>query len=202
MKLERQREILLGIYSIDYLLKCSVIEFSEKVLKLSPISGKTDMFQKYDPVVIITDTGGDITADAADVAEVGDMSGLITLNVYDEEVPEERRVFERYPVSLMISARKKYSNRRMHMLVKNISLYGMGVVSQVELEDEELIDIDLITDRSMFYFNGKVVWKKQQDDIYEYGLQLTHYDVATQYNFQEYLARQKTNYANMILKAR
>jgi hypothetical protein len=202
MNLDLQREIHLGIYSIDYLLKCSVIEFFENVLKLSPISGKTDMFRKYDPVVLITNAAGNIDTTAADVVDIDKGSSRITLFTRDEDVPEERRVFERYPASLEVSARKKYSNKRLQMIVKNISLYGMGVVSHEDLEAEELIDIDLITDRNMFYFSGKVVWKKPLDGIFDYGLQLTHYDVATKYLFQEYLTRQKMNYSNMIPKAR
>lgn len=202
MKLNLQREILLGIYSIDYLLRCSVVEFSENILKVSPISGKTDMFQKYDPVVLITNDTGNIDTAAADVADIDKSSGRITLYTRDEEVPEERRVFERYPVSLMISARKKYSSKRLQMIVKNISLYGMGAISQEEFDCEDLIDIDLITDRNMFYFSGKVIWKKQLDGIFDYGLQLTDYDVATKYLFQEYLDKQKLNYSNMLSKAR
>jgi hypothetical protein len=119
------------------------------------------------------------------------------------EVNQDRRVFERYPVSLAISARRKYSNKRLHMLVKNLSLYGMGVISPVELEVEEMIDIDLITDKNMFYFNGMVMWKNTlSSDCFEYGLQLTNYDIATQYQFQEYLKKQISNYINMIPKAR
>ena len=33
------------------------------------------------------------------------------------------------------------------MLVRNISLYGMMVISEVELDVEEQIDIDLITEK-------------------------------------------------------
>jgi hypothetical protein len=203
MEFEQQKEIYVSVYSIDYLLKCSIIELLDNNLKLSPISGKLDMFQKFDPVVIV---GGDIRgieAIPADVFSIDGGSSQVILNLRFEEVNQERRVFERYPVSLTISARKKYSSRRLHMLVKNISLYGMGAISSVKLDIEDLIDIDLITDRSMFYFNAKVVWKKGLDDEYfEYGLQLTNYDVVTQYQFQEYLKKQTKHYIDLIPKAR
>ena len=89
------------------------------------------------------------------------------------------------------------------MLVRNISLYGMMVVSEADLEVEEHIDIDLITEKNMFYFSGMVVWKnKLTDNSFEYGLHLTHYDIATRYMFQDYLTKQKSNFANMIPKAR
>jgi hypothetical protein len=203
MRIDPQRELLLSIYSIDYLLRCNVVELMDKNLKLVPVSGKTDMFQLLDPVVLISVDYNEITTTSADVTAIDTESGNVSLFIRDEDVPVERRVFERYPVSLMISARKKFSSKRIHMLVKNISLYGMMVVSETELDVEEQIDIDLITERNMFYFSGMVVWKNRLiNDCFDYGLQLTHYDIATRHLFQEYLTKQKTNYANMISKAR
>ena len=86
------------------------------------------------------------------------------------------------------------------MLVKNIAC---GMMASETVDVEEQIDIDLITERNMFYFSGMVVWKNRLiNDCFDYGLQLTHYDIATRHLFQEYLTKQKTNYANMISKAR
>ncbi|NMA34586.1 MAG: PilZ domain-containing protein, partial [Clostridiaceae bacterium] len=188
MKINPQHELLLSIYSIDYLLRCNVVELTEKNLKIMPVSGKTDMFQLLDPVVLITVDINDIKTVSADVTDIDGRAGSVSLFLRNEDVPHERRVFERYPVSLMISARKKFSSKRLHMLVRNISLYGMMVVSEADLEVEEHIDIDLITEKNMFYFSGMVVWKnKLTDNSFEYGLHLTHYDIATRYMFQDYL---------------
>lgn len=200
--MEQHGEILVDIYSIDYLLRCNVLDLSQQIIKLSPVCGKTDMFQKYDPVVLVANDAGNITATAADVTGIDRSSESITLSIRKYEVPEEERVFERYPASLMISARKKYLNKRIHMLVKSISLYGLEAISEVELDEEECIDMDLITRKNMFYFSGKVICKKQLDSIFEYGLQFTHYDVATRYLFQDYLTNQASNYSNMIPRAK
>jgi hypothetical protein len=203
MKINPQHELLLSIYSIDYLLRCNVVELTEKNLTLSPVSGKTDMFQILDPVVLITSETNDIETTSADVADIDSRAGCVSLFLRNEDVPVERRVFERYPVSLVISARRKFSSKRLHMLVKNISLYGMMVVSEADLDVEDQIDIDLITDKNMFYFSGMVVWKKAQiNNNFDYGLQLTHYDITTRHLFQDYLTKQKTHFANMIPKAR
>jgi len=203
MVIDPQHELLLNIYSIDYLLRCNVVELTDKILTLSPVSGKTDMFQVLDPVVLISVGGSDIMTASAEVTAIDGRSGTVSLSMRDEAVSEERRIFERYPVSLEISARKKFSSKRMHMLVRNISLYGMMAVSGTELDKEEQIDIDLITEKNMFYLSGMVVWKREvANNCFEYGLQLTHYDVATRYLFQDYLNRQKTNFANMIPRAR
>jgi hypothetical protein len=203
MSFETGDIIYISIYSIDYLLKCNVADSSDNQLILNPVSGKTDMLQIYDPVVIVSNKEGQIKPVPGDIASIDKRAGQFVLNVRDLEVNQERRVFERYPVSLAISARRKYSSKRLHMLVRNISLYGMGVISPVDLEPEELIDIDLITDRGMFYFNGKIVWKNRLcDEYFEYGMQLTNYDIATQYQFQEYLNKLSAHYEYQIPRSR
>jgi hypothetical protein len=203
MGFEANDVVYISVYSIDYLLKCSVAEASDKALRLCPHSGKLDMFQVYDPVVIVSDKDGKITANPGDVASIDTGSCLLDLNLCEVEVDNERRIYERYPVSLTISARKKYSSKRLHMLVRNISLYGMGVISPVDLEPEDLVDIDLITDRNMFYFNGKIMWKNKLSGTYfEYGMQLTNYDIATQHLFQEFLNKQMDHYSYLIPRVR
>jgi len=196
------KEVLLSVYSIDYLLKCKVLEHTGDVAKIAPRSGRVDMFQVHDPVVLLIKRDNRLETIPADISEIDSKNGLVTAFLRLKEVDDERRVFERYPVSLAVSARKKFSNRRLHFLVKDISLYGMGAVSQADLEVDELIDIDLITDRSMFYFSGQVVWRNNLDGGYEYGLKLTNYDVATKHSFEEYLDKLNESYQNMIPKAR
>lgn len=203
MSLTRQKEILINIYSIDYLLKCSVFEVSDSIVKLSPVSGKTDMFQINDPVVLIYHAGqNNLETAPADAAEIDRTNSMVAFSLRKKQVEEERRIFERYPVSLEVSVRRKFSSKRLHFIVKDVSLYGMGAVSQADLDEEELIDIDLITDRSMFYFSGMIKWKNKLSNCFEYGIQLTTYDIATKYAYEEFLGRQKEGYINMIAKAR
>ena len=202
MTLNKQDELLLKIYSIDYLLKCRIDEVSEKVLKLSPLSQKVDMFQMNDPVVLIFYEGKQLQMIPADVAAIDKSAGQATFIRPELEADEERRIFERYPVSLGVSVRRKFSSKRLNFVAKNISMYGMGVISQTELDKLECIDIDILTDKSMFYFSGIVIWKKALESGFEYGFQLTHMDVATKQAFENYLANQEVEYLNMFSKAR
>jgi hypothetical protein len=201
MRLNAHEDIFLSVYSIDYLLRCKVDEINGEILKLSPLSGRTDMFQVHDPVVLLT-YDKDLDMIPADVIEIDAANGHVFFRIRTNEVQEERRIFERYPVSLLVSARKKFSSRRINLIVRNISLYGMGVVSETDLPEEEFLDIDLITDKSMFYFNSQVVWKNSMGDSFEYGLKLINYDVATKSSFEEYLKKLKEGFLGMIEKAR
>lgn len=201
MGLNGHEDIFLSVYSIDYLLKCKVDENSGEILKLSPLSGRTDMFQVHDPVVLLTyDTDLDVIP--ADVIEIDAANSYVFFRIRKKEIEEERRVYERYPVSLAVSARKKFSSRRINLIVRNISLYGMGVVSDADLPEEEFLDIDLITDKNMFYFNSQVIWKNSRGNSFEYGLKLVNYDIATKSSFEEYLKKQKEGFLGMMPKAR
>lgn len=202
MELVQNSEVLLRIYSLDHLLKCRVDEVSEKELKLSPLSGRVEMFEINDPVVLIYYEGKLLKTVSADVIAIDAQAGQVTFSRPEMAIFEERRVFERYPVSLVVSARRKYSNRRLHFIAKNISLYGLGAISQEDLEEEELLDVDLITEKAMFYFSGRVVWKKTRTKCFEYGIQLTHVDIVTRKLMEEYLRSQSIEYERMIPKAK
>jgi hypothetical protein len=195
-------ELFLKIYSIEYLLKCKVDEASEKIVKLSPLSGKVDMFSIHDPAVMIFYSDKLLYALPANVESIDKSLGQIIFTCPEKDVNDERRIFDRYPVSLAVSARRKFSSKRLYLVAKNISMYGMSAISQSELDIDELIDIDLITDKNMFYFCGKVIWKENLGNGFEYGLQLTHMDVATKQSFEGYLEKQKSEYVNMLSKAR
>ena len=201
MRFDGHEDVFLSVYSIDYLLRCKVDESSGEIVKLSPLSGRTDMLQLYDPVVILS-YDADLDIIPADVVGIDPANGLVSFKIRKKEIEEERRVYERYPVSLTVSARKKFSSKRINLIVRNISLYGMGVVSDVDLPEEEFLDIDLITDKNMFFFNSQVVWKNRQGSGFEYGLKLVNYDIATRAAFEEYLKRQKESFLGMIPKAR
>lgn len=196
------REVLLSVYSIDYLLKCEVLEHNGDIVKFAPNCGRIDMLQIHDPVVLLVTRDKRLEPFSVDISDIDSQNSLVTGRLRAKEAEEERRIFERYPVSLAVSVRRKFSGKRLHFIVRDISLYGMGVISQEDLELEEFIDIDLITDRSMFYFSGQVIWKNSLDDRYEYGLRLTNYDVSTKQSFEEYLNRLNESYQKLIPRAR
>lgn len=196
------KEVALSLYSIDYLLKCRVCGIEGKKLTLAPVSGKVDMFQFNDPVAIVYMDNNQLYLRGGDVKTIDGARMEVTLSVISNETEEERRIFDRYPSSILVDARKKRSSKRLNFIAKNISLYGMGAVSKAELDVDEQVDIDLITGKYMFYFGGKVVWKKQLENCFEYGFTLTDFDIATKRSFEVYLGKLKSEFLNAYGKAR
>jgi hypothetical protein len=195
-------EIAIHMHTIDYALKCRICSINNERLLVAPLIDKVDMFQLNDPVVCIFMHNGVLYLKGADVKAIDNMRMTAELLITDHDIKEERRIFERFPSSLAISARRKFTSKRLHFIAKNISQYGMGAVSSADLDIGETIDIDLITGKYMFYFVGKVMWKQQVLNGFEYGFQLTDFDVATKSSFGAYLGKLKEEYRIMYMKAR
>ncbi len=195
-------EIGVHVHSIDYILKCNIVSSSGNRLQLSPLEKKVDMFQPDDPVVLMYMANGNLELLSGSTVSVSAASNVVDILVTENDIEQDRRIFERYPVSIAVSARRKFSSKRLHLIAKNISEYGMCAVSRVELDVNEAIDIDLITGKYMFYFVGKVVWSKKLGNSFEYGFQLTEFDVATKSNMAVYLGKLKEEYRSLYSKAR
>lgn len=195
-------EIAVQVHSIDYVLKCNIIELTGNTIDISPREKRVDMFQDNDPVVLIYLEEGNLRLFSGSVILVDLPGNFVRILVAENEAEDDRRVFERYPVSMAISFRRKFSGKRHNMIAKNISEYGMCSVSPVELDIDESIDIDLITGKYMFYFVGKVIWRKSLGASFEYGLQLTNFDVATKSSMEAYLGKLKEEYRSQLAKAK
>ena len=160
------------------------------------------MFQFNDPVVVLYMDNGQLEMKSGDINAIDNKNMEVAIAVAEREVNENRRIFERYPASMALSARRKFSNKRLNFVAKNISLYGIGAISKVELDMDEPVDIDLIAGKYMFYFGGKVVWKSKLENCFEYGFQLTDFDIATKMSFEVYLGKLKNEFLSAYNKAR
>jgi hypothetical protein len=193
------------IYNMEFAMKCEIVEQKDMEITVRITLGKCDMIRQNDPVVFQYMDNDVFQCRSAVAQEVDYRNCIIRLYVAEDFGNEERRVFERFPVSLEASARKKYQNRRINLIVKNLSLYGLGVVSSADIDIDELIDIDLITKRNMLYFTAKVVWKKElkgNENNYEYGIHIKDVDVATINILDEYLKKLRSVYVDMYDKAK
>lgn len=195
-------EIAVQVHSIDYVLKCKVVSMSGDVIAISPLEKKVDMFQVSDPVVLMYMEGVHLRLFSGSILLVDTAENFVRIRVIDIEAEEERRIFERYPVSLAVSARRKFSSKRLNLIAKVISEYGMCAVSRAELDIEESVDIDLIAGKYMFYFVGKVAGKEKCGDSFEYDFQLTDFDVATKSSMAVYLGKLKEEYKSQYEKAK
>ena len=195
-------EIAILVHSIDYMLKCRIHNICERRIKVSPLANKLDMFQINDPVVCAYLENDELQLRSGEVKFIDNLEKSVEILIAESDTHDERRMFERYPVSLAVSARKKFTNKRLHFIAKNISQYGMGAISESNLEMDDSIDINLITGKYMFYFVGKVIWKQNIENGFEYGFRLTDFDIATKLSFEAYLGKLKDEYRSMYFKAR
>lgn len=196
------KEVVISVYSIEYLLKCRVCSTDGSNLLIAPISNKVDMFQFNDPVVILYIDNGQLQLKSGHIKVIDNKNKEVAIAVAAREVEEDRRIFERYPASTSLSVRRKFSSKRLNFIAKNISLYGIGAISKADLDLDEPVDIDFISGKYMFYFGGKVIWKNELENCFEYGIQLTDFDIATKMSFEAYLGKLKNEFLSAYNKAR
>lgn len=193
------------IYSMDFGMKCTISERQGMEVTILISYGKCDMVRINDPVVFMYMNNDIFQCRSARVLSADYKNCSLRLLIAEDLEKEEKRVFERYPISLEASARKKFQNKRINLVAKNASLYGLGVISNFEIEIDEFLDLDLITKKNMFYFSAKIVWKKileGSENNYEYGLHIKDIDVATINILDEYLKKLRVMYMDMYEKAR
>jgi hypothetical protein len=195
-------KIAFQVFTTDNLIKCDVIKMSQDIVTAVPVLNKTDMFQKGYPVVCMYLSNGTLEFRSGEILDVNDKNSELTVSIHFEEIKEERRIFERYPVSLEVSARRKFSNKRFMLVAKDLSEYGLGALSKTDLELDEIIDMNLITGKYMFYFVGKVAWKKEVNDYFEYGFQLTEFDITTKASMESYLGKLYEEYKKLFQKSK
>jgi len=93
----------------------------------------------------------------------------------DNQVKEDRRVFERFPVALLVNLMDLDAGKELDANTCDISAKGVGIVSQEYLKPGNRLELWLnIKDgREPFYTKGTVMWARQQEaDKYRAGISL------------------------------
>ncbi len=83
----------------------------------------------------------------------------------NNQVKEDRRVFERFPVALPVNLLDLDSGKELDANTCNISAKGIGIVSQEHLQPGNRLELWLnIKDgREPFYTKGTVMWSGEQE---------------------------------------
>lgn len=98
--------------------------------------------------------------------------------IMQEEKPEDRRVFDRFPVDLPL--RFLYANQEGQVRTKDVSAKGIGLVADRELAPQTPLEMWLeIPDKGEpLYIRGEVVWSKpMRPNEYLIGVNLERADL-------------------------
>lgn len=101
---------------------------------------------------------------------------------------DERREFDRYPMSLLADIKRVGSTKREAACIKDISYAGMCIFSTEDFELEDNIDINLYFSNNVLTFEATIKRKSKCFGRSEYGVQIVHRDKNAMYAAQNQVA--------------
>ena len=90
------------------------------------------------------------------------------------ESEASNRLYERYPVSQYADIRLSDTGRKFQALIKDISNYGMLILTKESLYKGQKIDIDIFLLRDIMSLKAEVVRSHTGKVYMEYGLKILH----------------------------
>lgn len=122
------------------------------------------------------------------------------IEVYLDQLEEEanQRRHERFPVSIYADVRIKMDRKKHLAIIKDISYYGMLILSKSEFSVGDELDFDIYMENSMAFLKCEVI-RKVADPVYnKYGLRVIYEDINSMNFVKEYLRRLKEAQENSM----
>ncbi len=155
-----------------------------------------------DPVVLGFQTGVNIYAAECSIRTINPKNNSIGLKVENIEYIKEKRIFERFPVSLCTDIITSEEDKKKVAFIRNISLEGFAIVTKSELSQGDTVNFDVYIDNRVLKLSGEVVWKERGNNSFQYGLKSIYTDFNTKNSLKLYLKILKDEQENAVIKIR
>jgi len=171
---------------------------NEVLLKLDKTFSIYNLFEN-DPVVMGYKTGFDIYVAECSIRLINTKDSSVALKIENIEHIKEKRIFERFPVSLYADMKLQDGIREM-AYVRNISLDGLYIVSKKELSEGDNLILDTYIDNRTLTLAGAVMWKDKSSRNFQYGIKTIYHDFTTKNSLKVYLGILKDEQENAVMK--
>ncbi|MFZ5987495.1 MAG: PilZ domain-containing protein [Bacillota bacterium] len=155
-------------------------------LKLTREFSAYNLFEG-DPIVLGFQVGNEIYISECIIHVINLKEGIVEVKIDNTEFITDKRVYERFPVSLYADVRSDSSRKRSVCFIKNLSLEGLGIVSKDEFTEGQEIELDIYIDKRVLPLTGVVTRKKSVMSSYEYGLKIFYKDFNTKNSLKLHL---------------
>ena len=164
-----------------------VLEVSENEVLLN-LPKKFSVYNLFegDPAVLGFQTGLDIYAAECSIQSINAKNSSVALRIDNTEHIKEKRIFERFPVSLYADMIPQDGVKKV-AYIRNISLDGLSIVSKSDLSVGEKISFDTYIDNRVLKFSGTVMWKVKSSGNFQYGIKTIFEDFNTKNSLRLYL---------------
>jgi hypothetical protein len=105
------------------------------------------------------------------------ISGSIVLKIYDFKSITNERKYKRYNALLSATFSEVGSLKEHYSVVLNISISGLSIITNCELKENDIIEVNINTlNSNLIYVRCSVKWLLNRGPKKVYGLSITHID--------------------------
>ena len=179
--MENDQALIIQHFNSDNPLKVSLVSNSiENFCTVKVIDKSSLIIKKGDPIILglmndesqIKILGGNIIGASVDANNINHF--IITTD--KEFLSNDKRQFQRYPVSVYGSYKREGLNNIFGASIKDISCNGLRFYSTEDVQVGEIIHLDIIFKDTKEIFTCQVLRKGKYFDRFEYGLSILHKD--------------------------
>lgn len=168
--------INLGHYSNRTNSLARIIEISGAFLKLELLSKRNAKFEAEEPAVIICNSDSGFFVKGCSIISVDENGYLIKICCDNNCTGENKRMYDRYPVSYYTDLKFLSENKRYPALVKDISKYGFKILTEVEIPIDQMIEISPYLDKKLIFITASIIRVVKKNKFHEYGAKISGED--------------------------
>jgi hypothetical protein len=162
-------------YSLLNVFKCRVLDIRDRLITLRLTREfSITRFLVGDPIVAAYMEGDSIRIIGGRLTGLDPEAGQLEFEADAAESGASDRLYERYPLSQYADFRMLDTGKRGQALVKDISHYGVLILTRKELYKGQKMDIDIFLLRDILSLKAEIVRKHQGKVYMEYGLKILH----------------------------
>jgi hypothetical protein len=176
MELKLGKLIYLNHYSGKRPIVSSIVQTEDEYIRVL-LTEKLRRIRllKYDPIVVSYFEQKKIIMCEGFVKEVNESENLIKLRIDNTQEFDNKRLFERFPVSLysLVTLR---NNKKITGVIKNISVNGMSLSSKADLRCQKTYQLELYINDHVLNVEAEITWKNKDGIKFQYGIKTKYPD--------------------------
>ena len=186
-------------YSGPASIKCIVLENTEEYIQIK-LTKEFAVFNFFegDPIVLGYEIGSDIFIGEGSILLINSRNNAIKIQVPDVRMITDKRLAERFPVSIYADIKDQRTKKREVVIIKDISLQGMGMMSKVEFSEDDIIEFDAYFGQLVVPLKACILRKQKIADTYHYGTQTIYNDFNSKNTIKLNLQIIKDNMEKMM----